>query len=184
MAFDPAYDELLILRCQDGDSLALDELVNRWQGRFFGHACRMTGHQDAARDAVQEAWMAIVRSLGRLDDPARFRPWAYRIVSNKCVDWVRKQGRRRQMDRELVDEQRQVEDLASAKAADKSADGLVEALRSLPPERQALLALYYQDGFSVGEIAAILEVPTGTVKSRLFHTRNRLKEALEGENDE
>ena len=73
---DPAYDELLVLRSQDGDRGALDELVNRWQGRFFRHACRLTANPDSARDAVQEAWIAIVRGLRRLDDPARFGPWA------------------------------------------------------------------------------------------------------------
>ena len=180
MTIDPAYDELLIMRCQDGDQVALGELVDRWQGRFVGHACRMTGQPDAARDAVQEAWLAIVRSLGRLDDPARFAPWAYRIVSNKCVDWVRKQGRRRELDRELVAEKRREEKIDRT-SEDGEQARVLEALHSLPPERQALLSLYYLDGFSVREIADILEIPAGTVKSRLFHARNELKIALEGE---
>ncbi len=185
MTRDQAYDELLVLRCQDGDSGALSELVDRWQSRFVGHACRLMGQPDAARDAVQEAWVAIVRGLGGLDDPARFAPWAYRIVRNKSVDWVRRQGRRRRVDRELVEEQRHVEELARSSSNETDASGrLVEALRSLPRERQALLALYYQDGFSVREISEILEIPAGTVKSRLFHARNELKRALEGADDD
>lgn len=185
MSFDTAYDELLVLRCQDGDAPALDELVDRWQGRFVGHACRLTGQPEAARDAVQEAWLAIVRGLGRLDDPARFGPWAYRIVGNKAIDWIRRQGRRRRVDQELVDEQRREEDLSRRESSeDLEHELLVQALRSLSPARQALLALFYQDGLSVREIADILEIPAGTVKSRLFHARNRLKEALEGGNHE
>lgn len=184
MTVDPAYDELLVLRCQDGDSLALDELVGRWQSRFVGHACRLTGQPEAAHDAVQDAWMAIVGGIGRLDDPARFAPWAYRIVSNKCVDWVRKQGRRRKLSQELGDERRREEEI---NRRDRSPTGergrLVEALRGLAPDRQALLGLYYQDGFSVREIAEILEIPAGTVKSRLFHARGELKRALEGEKE-
>ena len=181
MAFDPAYDELLVLKCQDGDAPALDELVSRWQGRFVGHACRLTGQPEAARDAVQEAWLAIVRGLGRLDDPARFGPWAYRIVGNKAIDWVRRQGRRRRIDQELLDTQRRQEDLSRRDSTgDREHELLVQALHALAPDRQALLGLYYQDGFSVREIAEILEIPAGTVKSRLFHARHQLKEALEG----
>lgn len=185
MTYDPAHEELLVLKCQDGDTVALAELVDRWQGRFVGHACRMMGQPDAARDAVQEAWLAIVRGLARLDDPARFAPWAYRIVSNKCVDWVRKQGRRRRMGQELEDRQRRDEELALRRpAGDLEHSLLVEALQALPRDRQALLNLYYQDGFSVQEIADILEIPAGTVKSRLFHARNQLKQALEGGPDD
>ena len=182
MAYDPAYDELLVLRCQDGDASALNELVDRWQSRFVGHACRLTGQRDSARDAVQEAWLAIVRGMGRLDDPTRFAPWAYRIVGNKAVDWVRRQGRRRRLDQDLLDEQRREEELARGElAGDQGQELLVAALRALPRPQQALLALYYQDGFSVREIADILEIPAGTVKSRLFHARGQLKRALEGD---
>ena len=185
MTSDPAYDELLVLRCQDGDAQAVAELVERWQARFVGHACRLMGQPEAARDAVQEAWVAIVRGLGGLDDPARFAPWAYRIVRNKSVDWVRKQGRRRRVSRELEDLQRHEEELASSQPADDIDHGrLVAALHNLPRDRQALLALYYQDGFTVVEIADILEIPSGTVKSRLFHARNQLKAVLKGESDD
>jgi RNA polymerase sigma-70 factor (ECF subfamily) len=182
MQLDPAYDELLVLRSQDGDSRALDELVGRWQGRFFRHACRLTASPDSARDAVQEAWIAIVRGLRKLDDPARFGPWAYRILSNKCVDWVRKQSRNRKLDQSLVEQQRPEDAVVEQEPElNEARQTVTEALRGLTPAQQGLLALFYQDGFGVGEIAEILEVPAGTVKSRLFHARNALKRALEGE---
>ena len=185
MQLDPAYDELLVLRSQDGDMRALDELVERWQSRFFRHACRLTANPDSARDAVQEAWIAIVRGLRRLDDPARFGPWAYRILSNKCVDWVRKQGRKHKLDRSLVEHQRPEDSIVEQEPErDEVRQRVVDALRSLSPGQQGLLALYYQEGFGVGEIAEILEIPVGTVKSRLFHARNALKKALEGETDD
>ena len=185
MQLDPAYDELLVLRSQDGDMRALDELVERWQGRFFRHACRLTANPDSARDAVQEAWIAIVRGLGRLDDPARFAPWAYRILSNKCVDWVRKQGRKRRLDKSLTEHRRREDAVAVQQPErDEARRTVAGALRSLPRSQQGLLALYYQDGFGVSEIAQILEIPVGTVKSRLYHARNALKEALEGETDD
>ncbi len=182
MQLDPAYDELLVLRSQDGDAGAMDELVDRWQGRLFRHACRLTASPDSARDAVQEAWIAIVRGLRKLDDPARFGPWAYRILSNKCVDWIRRQSRTRKLDQHLVEQQRPEDVMVEQKPElDEARQTLVEALRALPPAQQGLLALFYQDGFGVSEIAEILEVPVGTVKSRLFNARNALKRALEGE---
>ena len=185
MTRDQAYEELLVLRCQDGDAGALCELVDRWQARFLGHASRLMGQPEAARDAVQEAWVAIVRGLGNLDDPARFAPWAYRIVRNKSVDWIRRQGRQRRVSQELEAQQRHAEELTrNGAAGDDDHDRLIEALHGLSRERQALLSLYYQDGFSVGEIADILEIPAGTVKSRLFHARNQLKSALEGADDD
>ncbi|MDX1644242.1 MAG: sigma-70 family RNA polymerase sigma factor [Thermoanaerobaculia bacterium] len=184
MTVDQAHDELLVLRSQDGDVGALDELVGRWQERFLRTAFRLTGEREAARDAVQEAWLAIVRGLGRLDDPARFGPWAFRIVRNKAIDWVRRRGRRRQRDRELAAERERHVELGGRKDSTERGRRLADALALLPREQQALLALFYEEGFRIGEIAEILEVPAGTVKSRLYRARNQLKQAIEGERDE
>ena len=92
---DDIYDELLVLRLQDGDSAALDELVQRWQPRLLRHAQRLTGLPDAASDVVQAVWVAILRGLNGLGDPACFRRWAYQIVTYKCADWVRERQRDR-----------------------------------------------------------------------------------------
>ncbi len=86
---DRALDELLVLRCQDGDGGAMDELVRRWHGRLLRHAWHLTRREDAASDVTQDAWVGIVRGIRRLSDPAMFRVWAYRIVTHKCADWMR-----------------------------------------------------------------------------------------------
>ena len=78
-------DELCVLACQDGDSRAFDRLVKRWQKPLWLHARRVTGRDDLAWDALQEAWLAIVRGLRRLSDPGRFEAWAHGIVRNKPV---------------------------------------------------------------------------------------------------
>ena len=96
-------DELLVLQCQEGDGDALKALIARWQPRLARLAWRLTGESEAARDVVQDAWLAIVRGLKRLDDPARFRWWAYRIVTNKCADWIRRRSVRRIAAQELRD---------------------------------------------------------------------------------
>jgi len=82
---DRVLDELLVLRCQDGEANAFEELVGHWQRKLLRHALHLTGDADGANDVVQEAWFAIVRGIGRIDDPARFPAWAYRIVTHKAA---------------------------------------------------------------------------------------------------
>ena len=173
-------DELLVLQCQDGDGEAMKTLIRRWQPRLGRLAWRLTGEREAARDIVQDAWLAIVRGLRRLDDPARFRSWAYRIVGNKCADWTR----RRIVHRAAADKLRDTVESASGDPSNRAAaasevDRLRAALRTLPDEQRAILSLHYLDGMGVSEIAGVLSVPRGTVKSRLHHARSRLKQTLE-----
>ena len=179
---DDVYDELLVIRCQEGDHHALDELVGRWQRRLFDHARRLVRHQDAARDVVQEAWMAIVRGIGRLDDPASFRHWAYRIVTFKCTDWIRRQQRQRRLSEEVSRETGRGEPALPEPAEEEGEiERLRRALGALTAERRAILSFHYLEGLSVVEIAAVLGIPEGTVKSRLYHARLHLKNVLERE---
>ena len=173
-------DELLVLRCRDGDDEALKALIKRWQPRLTRLAWRLTAEREAARDVVQEAWLAIVRGLKRLDDPARFRSWAYRIVSNKCIDWTRRRARRRSATKDLQDAATSTAG-ASSDETDSTGevDRMREALSKLPDEQRAMLSIHFLDGMGVAEIARALDVPEGTVKSRLYHARNHLKPAME-----
>ncbi|MCB1693773.1 MAG: hypothetical protein KDI19_13480, partial [Pseudomonadales bacterium] len=87
------YDELLVLRCQDGDRDAMATLVKRWQQPLERFATFVARDPDLGREAVQEAWLSIIRGLARLEDPARYRQWMFRIVHNKCMDLLRVQRR-------------------------------------------------------------------------------------------
>ncbi len=173
-------DELLVLRCQEGDSAALEALIARWQPRFGRLAWRLTGQREAARDIVQDVWLAIVRGLRRLDDPALFRTWAYRIVKNKCTDWIRRRAVERTASKGLKDAAASVPG-ASSNETDSAGEvaQMRDALGNLPDEQRAILSLHYLDDMSLVEITRVLGVPVGTVKSRLYHARNRLKQALE-----
>lgn len=172
-------DELLVLRCQEGDSAALEALIARWQPRFARLAWRLTGQREVARDIVQDAWLAIVRGLRRLDDPALFRTWAYRIVKNKCSDWTRRRAVERKAPQGLQDAAAASGDAASETESAGELAQLRDALGNLPDEQRAILSLHYLDDMSVVQIARVFGVPVGTVKSRLYHARNRLKQALE-----
>lgn len=173
------YDELLVLRCQDGDEAALAELVDRYQQRLWRHAWRLTGRSDAAADVLQEAWIAIVRGIGRLQDPACFRSWAYRIVTHRAADWSRRVQRQRKLLKNAAAESQLPEENPNENIDQYDVNLLRAALRKLPADRRALLSLFYLDELSIGEIADVLSIPKGTVKSRLFHARNELKTLIE-----
>ncbi len=177
-----ATDELLVLRCQEGDADAFDELIGRWQERLWRHAWRLTGSRDAAWDAIQETWITISRDIRRLNDAAAFPTWAYRITSNKCHDWIRKECRRRRADEKYAEGADRVE--KEARGADQRSTDLDEALSRLPSHDRAILSLRYTEAFGVAEISEILHIPPGTVKSRLHYARERLRHYLEEPNDE
>ena len=176
-AADQVYDELLVLRCGTGDRAALAELIERWQPRLVGYATRLTGRRDVAADAVQETWLAMVREFPKLDDPARFGGLAFRILARRCADWGRGQGRRWRMARGLAETA--AAESSSTAEQDSDAARVREKLDGLPTESRVVVALHYFYDLSVAEIAATLDIPGGTVKSRLHKARQRLRSALE-----
>jgi RNA polymerase sigma factor (sigma-70 family) len=127
------------------------------------HAHRLTGNADAAWDVTQEAWLGIVKGLGKLHDPARFKPWAYQIVTNKAIDLLKS----RRVTRPLPDV------LATTSSPDD--DDVGRLLSRLDPDKRVVLVLFYVEDLSIAEIAAMLKIPPGTVKSRLFKARDAFR---------
>ena len=179
---DDIQDQILVLRCRQGDAAAFAALFDRWQPRLLHLACRLTGDRDAAWDAVQETWMAVTRGLDRLDDVDAFAKWIFRILNNKCNDWGRKQHRQRRLENGLILEQQAREEQADV--PEQRYDSVREAMAALPPADGVLLTLYYIENLGVAAIAEIVGVPAGTVKSRLYHARNRLRAMLKEKNHE
>ncbi len=160
-------DEILVMDCQSGRVKAMEMLVSRWQERLWRYANRLTGDSEAAWDITQDSWIGIIRGISRLNDPARFRSWAYRIVTNKSRDWIKRNKAVRPTDiGELDDRPRE----------EKKDTGVRELLERLDIKKRVVLSLYYFEQLSVPEIGAALRVPSGTVKSRLHNARNELKE--------
>jgi len=169
-------DEMLVLAAQARQVEAFERLAVRWHPRLVRHARRLTGDAEGAQEAVQDAWIAVARGLCRLKDPARFGPWALRIVTRRSADWIGRRQRTRQRTATL-DAASQAQAPPDAPNDDRAR--VREALRRLAPEQRALIAMFYVEALTVAEIADVLEVPAGTVKSRLFHARERLRAALE-----
>lgn len=170
---DQLQTELLVMKCQAGDSRAFDALVQRWQRRVWQFAYRLLGREDEAWELTQESWIAVIQGIRQLQDPAAFPHWIFRIVSHKYLDWLRSRQRQRRL-RERMEIEAQHYTPASA-TIDTS---LSTALFALPAKTRLLLCLYYVEEFSIGEIAIILHIPEGTVKSRLYHARQQLQSLL------
>ncbi len=179
---EDVFDEWLVLRWQAGDLDAAKSLVARWQKRLWCYARRLTNSDDGANESVQEAWMAAVRGLGRLGDPSRFRAWMYRIVSRKAADWIRSQQRRRRVVDSVQEREPSAEPMVAAGRPEL--ESVREALLRLTPDQRQLLILHHVEGLGLNEIAEVIGVPVGTVKSRLFHARSKLKVIIETEESE
>lgn len=173
-----AFDAFLAARAQTGDRRALAALFGRWNKRLIAHAWRLTGDADTAREAAQDGWLEIVRGIGALQDARAFPAWAYRIVTRRCARNIRAAQARRAIAAEAA---------ASIAAEDQDGDAAPDAAKlraavaALPPDQRAAVALFYFEELSVAEVAVALDVPAGTVKTRLMHARRKLREALEGE---
>jgi len=167
-------DEWLVLQSQDGDAHAFDLLVSRWQERLWRHARRLVRDDAAAWDVLQEAWMSMLKNLRRLEDPGAFSGWAYRIVTFRCIDHLRRGKRQRRLE-----EEQRVRAPEPAGEVDNDVEELRVALGELSVEQRAILSLHYKEEFGVEKIADILKIPVGTVKSRLHRARTALKERIE-----
>jgi RNA polymerase sigma-70 factor (ECF subfamily) len=176
-----ALDEYLVLLAQAGDREAFARLVMRWSPKLHAFAARSLGNTEAAKDVVQETWVNALRALGRLEDPARFPAWIFAISSRKCTDALRSKYRTKRLSSTLEDSAEF--DAQPGSDADARLD-LAAAFERLPPEQRVAVALLYGEDMSVSEIAAVMGVPPGTVKSRLSAARKALRVFMKGEADE
>ena len=177
------YDEWLVLRCQGGDAAALAILVTRWQPRLLRFAVRVLGERDAAEDVVQSAWVDVVKRMDALRDPKAIRPWLFQIVANKCTDVIRKRSKRRQIESSTGTDRITdpgLENQQNAVRRSEQIAALRRQMKSLEIGLQEVLRLHYLDELSIEAIANRLSIPKGTVKSRLYHARQKLKQTLEG----
>lgn len=176
-------NELQVLRAQGGDEQAFRGLVETWSPHLLRYCRRRTDDLDTAREVVQSTWFQVVKGFRRLDDPARFPAWLFTIAARACADQVRGQVHRRTLAAHYKDIALNGVDGEVSETAASTLD-LKAAIRTLPGEQRRLLGLYYSHGYSIEEIATQLNIPAGTVKSRLHSLREELRRFHEGENDD
>ena len=169
-------DEQLVEQYRSGDQLALQQLVQRWHKSFCEKAYWLTKDADGAKDIAQESWDTIIAKMDMLKDAGSFQSWALRIVFTKAMDWMRANQRNRaklesyHKNYDLVEEERNDNETLKQE--------LLLAIKSLSVEHQTVLRLFYVEEYSLKDISGLLSLSVGTVKSRLFHARETLKQKL------
>lgn len=170
-------DTALVARAAAGDREAFGALVIRYQESVRRVTRAVTGNADDADDAAQDAFLSALDRLETYDPSRPFGPWLMRIASNAAIDLVRRRAVRSAQPLE-PSVASPGQSPAAAAEADEIRRELGAALAQLPPRQRAALTLFDVEGYAHAEIAAILDVPEGTVRSDVFHARRTLRKAL------
>lgn len=175
-------DRALVRRAQQGDQEAFAELVTCHQRYVYNLAYRLLREASEAEDLAQEAFLRAWRGLGNFRGEARFTTWLYRIVTNLCYN--RLPSLRRQLLAADVDDvdtlaQPSEEDPPAAIEAAERRAFLHRQIAALPDKYRLVITLFYLQEFSYQEIAQVLDLPLGTVKTHLFRARERLKRQIQ-----
>jgi RNA polymerase sigma-70 factor (ECF subfamily) len=172
-------DEDLVRRAVDGDRAAFGIIVERHERRVYNLALRMTGRQEDARDATQDAFLTALRKLASFRGEAAFTTWLHRVTVNACYDLLRKRGRAPLLST-LEDHDPEPPAWPDhAEATDLSID-VQRALLAVPEDYRVVMILHDVQDLPYEEVAAIVGIPVGTVKSRLHRGRVALARALGG----
>lgn len=167
-----------MVRCQLGERPAFDELIQRWHQPLWRYARHLAGNDAAADAAAQEVWLRVLRGIGRLRDGARLRSWLFGIAHRVLMDRLRDQYRRPlAADAGLELEEQPVDD--SAPTLEFEIAAMLEELAGLPAVEREVLTLFYLHELPLDEVAQVLTVPVGTVKSRLYRARKLLRHQLD-----
>jgi RNA polymerase sigma-70 factor (ECF subfamily) len=178
---EPERDEDLVGRFLAGDQQAFVALVERHQTRVYNVALRVLGDPEDARDATQDAFVSMLRKLSQFRGEAAFTTWLHRVTVNSCYDILRKR-RRQPMLRLVSDEDDYMPETGPPVAdhADATVDSIdvSRALQLIPEEYRMTLVLADIEDLPYEEIARVLDVPVGTVKSRVHRGRIALARAM------
>ena len=177
-------EELAVVeRVRAGDVNAYEALVAAHEKNVYNLALRMTGNPADAEDMAQEAFLKAYRSLSEFRGDSKFSVWLYRIVSNVCLDFLRRQKRRQTVSLSVEDDegeetQLDIPDLAQSPEEllerRMTREAVQKGLALLPPDHRQILLLREIQGLSYEEIAQALQIEVGTVKSRIFRARKKL----------
>ena len=163
---------LIVRRCEAGDQSAMLALVQQYQGQVFGLCYRMLGQRQDAEDAAQETFVRMLRHLQRWDPSRDFEPWLLAIAANRCRTALAKRGRAPRS--EILPEDRIEDDAQERLAANQLAEEIQLALSCIRHEYREAFVLYHEHQRSYLEIADMMKVPVGTIKTWVHRARKEL----------
>ncbi|ACB85465.1 RNA polymerase, sigma-24 subunit, ECF subfamily [Natranaerobius thermophilus JW/NM-WN-LF] len=188
MTIMKSNDEFLVKQCQNGHLDAFEELVHKYHQKVYSLCYRFSGNHDDANDLAQEAFIRVYHSINKFHFKSAFSTWLYRVTSNVCLDEMRKRKRKSSVSLDspmetddgelyfnLPDQKFNPELMAERKDVQEIVH---KAIQELPKDQKLTLLLREMEGFSYDEMAEVMNVSVGTVKSRLSRARNNLKEIL------
>ena len=173
------YLEYLVLHCQNQDRAAWEELIKLYEKRLFYYIKQIVVDENDAQNLLQETWLKAVKSINQIYEPAYLTSWLYRIAHNTTLAYLRKKHIEIGLDscpEEALPAEAGVESSESF-----AAERVHEALKSLSLAQREVLTLYFLEDLSMKEISQILDIPVGTVRSRLHYAKCALKTVLEKE---
>ncbi|QFU02172.1 ECF RNA polymerase sigma-E factor [Halomonas sp. THAF5a] len=180
-------DQQLVERAQKGDSRAFDLLVKKYQHKIIGLISRYVHDHAEVQDVAQEAFIKAYRALGKFRAESAFYTWMYRIAINTAKNYLVSKGRRPPgsdldiVDAEIVDHSGRLADAETPEAAmarDQLQSAIFEAIEALPDDLRTAITLRELDGLSYEDIAAIMQCPVGTVRSRIFRAREAVDQHI------
>jgi len=169
-------DAKLVSDYQSGHTSALPILVKNWHKTFCEKAYWLVKDADVAKDIAQDSWGIIISKLNDLKNPESFGSWALRIVYTKSLDWI-KSNQRLHQNLEYYKYQQEIIDSQKSDDIPLKSE-LLKTIKALPKNQQVVINLFYVQDYKLNEMSKILDISVGTVKSRLFHAREKLKQIL------
>ncbi len=173
-------DRQLIARTRRGDYAAFETLYDKYKGQVYRTALAIVREQGAAEDILQDCFIKVYTNIDRIDSSRPLIPWLYRVTVNLSYNWVTRRKRWLIPLETVIDRLTTAPRTSPEQVLDENELRHVvqEAIYSLTFEQRVVLILFYLNNFSIREIAYILEVPEGTVKSRLYYGRENLRQKL------
>jgi len=177
---ESVYDQLLVLRCQKGDTQALEELVERWEPRLFYYVRRLVEQEADAWDVLQKTWLKVMRGISQLRDAQSLAAWMYTLARRTAID----HGRQRwdnHLSLTALDMTDEPSNETDPTLSFENAEAVHSALERLSMPHREVLTLFFLQDLSIDQIADVIGVPAGTVKSRLYYARRALGKAMGAE---
>jgi len=169
---------LLVSRYQEGDKEALRHLIRNFHPRLKQSIYMATGNHSAVDDLVQECWYSIIPKLESLQLKISFEAWALTIARRRAVDWIRHQQVLRRQAGRLEKEARSFVRSDTEDDAEEKLNEIRVGIQQLPMSQRIVLSMFYMENLNLSEISSVLNVSKGTVKSRLFYAREKLKSII------
>lgn len=182
-------EKLWIQEAAEGNMESFEKLIQVYEKRIYNICLRLLKDQEEAYDAAQEVCIKVWKQLSQFKGESKLSTWIYRITTNTCIDWLRKQKKRENEVTLFVDEQEQEErltdladiwkDMSQKMAGDELKAVIWQGIQELKSDHRTVIVLRDVEGQSYDEMATSLGVSVGTVKSRLSRARQQLKKILE-----